>query len=63
MDSEKMDVIGNFAYRVMEISVLLFVFLLGVSCLAILYMYLADTSQTKQAIRRNYPVVGRFRYG
>ncbi|MCZ6828595.1 MAG: FMN-binding glutamate synthase family protein [Gammaproteobacteria bacterium] len=57
-----MDAIGYFALRVMEISVLLFVFLLGVFCLAVLYMYLADITQTKQAIRRNYPVVGRFRY-
>ena len=62
MNTGKMDAISGFALRVMEVSVLLFVFLLGVFCLAVLYMYLADTTQTKQAIRRNYPVVGRFRY-
>lgn len=62
MDTENMDAIGMFTLRVMEVSVLLFVFLLGVTVLAVLYMYLADTTQTKHAIRRNYPVVGRFRY-
>ena len=62
MDTEKMDAISGFTLRVLEVSVLLFVFLLGVFCLAVLYMYLADITQTKQAIRRNYPVVGRFRY-
>jgi glutamate synthase domain-containing protein 2 len=40
----------------------LFVVLLGVVALAIVVMFIADVSQTKDAIRRNYPVVGRFRY-
>ena len=62
MDNENMDAIAEFTFRVMEFSVLLFVFLLGIGLLVVLYMYLADVTQTKQAIRRNYPVVGRFRY-
>ncbi|NND67428.1 MAG: FMN-binding glutamate synthase family protein [Halioglobus sp.] len=57
-----MDVIGTFTLRVLEISAFVFVFVLGTGVLAVLYMYLADTTQTRQAIRRNYPVVGRFRY-
>lgn len=40
----------------------LFIFLLGVGVLAIIYMYIVDITQNKQAIRRNYPVIGRFRY-
>lgn len=28
----------------------------------IIILYVLDVTQTKQAIRRNYPVVGRFRY-
>ncbi|MFT7555529.1 MAG: hypothetical protein ACI9LO_001851 [Planctomycetota bacterium] len=28
----------------------------------IIVVYIADVTQTKQAIRRNYPVVGHFRY-
>ena len=62
MDSEKMDALATFALRVIEISALLFVFLLGVTALTIAFMYVRDVTQTKQAIRRNYPVVGRFRY-
>lgn len=40
----------------------IFIFLLGLGILAVIYMYIVDRTQTKQAIRRNYPVIGRFRY-
>ena len=40
----------------------LFVFAIGLGVLAIPVMFLIDISQTKHAVRRNYPVVGRFRY-
>ena len=62
MDTQTMDAMATFALRVIEISALVFVFFLGIAVLVVLYMYLADKTQTKQAIRRNYPVVGRFRY-
>jgi len=62
MESSKMDSISQLSMNVLNISVLAFVFFLGVACLVLLYMYLSDISQTKQAIRRNYPIVGRFRY-
>ena len=62
MDSQKMDAIREFALQVLEISALLFVFLLGLGAMIVVYMYLADVTQTKQSIRRNYHVVGRFRY-
>ncbi len=52
----------QFALSVLELSALLFVFLLGIGVLYVIYLYLSDVTQTKQAIRRNYPVVGRFRY-
>lgn len=52
------DFVGSF----LEISSLVFVFLIIIGGLAVVYMYLADITQTKQAIRRNYPVIGRFRY-
>ncbi len=35
-------------------------FVIGVVTVAILYV--VDVTQTKQAIRKNYPVIGRFRY-
>lgn len=63
MDSrEPIQAISSFALTVLDISAMLFVFLLGVGFLILVYMYLADVTQTKQAIRRNYPIVGRFRY-
>ncbi len=38
------------------------VFLIGVGILVVFVMYIVDISQTKHAIRRNFPVIGRFRY-
>jgi glutamate synthase domain-containing protein 2 len=40
----------------------LFVIALGLGALALAVMYVVDITQTTHAIRRNYPVVGRFRY-
>lgn len=40
----------------------LFVVLMALMVVIITLMYLIDKFQTKHAIRRNYPVVGRFRY-
>jgi glutamate synthase domain-containing protein 2 len=57
-----MDALQAFTFRFLEISVLLLIFSIGVFILVIAYMYVVDVTQTKQAIRRNYPVVGRFRY-
>jgi glutamate synthase domain-containing protein 2 len=39
-----------------------FIFALGVFILVIIALYFIDIRQSKQAIRRNYPVIGRFRY-
>ena len=47
---------------VIDIMVQLFVFLLGLSVAVIIAMYVIDRLQKKHAIRRNYPVIGRFRY-
>ena len=48
-------------YVVQGLSALL-VFLLGLGLLAVIVMYVIDVSQTSHTIRRNFPVVGRFRY-
>jgi len=40
---------------------LLFVFIIGLAVLAAVAMYIADVRQTEDAVRRNYPVIGRFR--
>ncbi len=46
------------------LSILAILFVLGtsISIITIATMYLIDITQTKHAIRRNYPVIGRFRY-
>jgi glutamate synthase domain-containing protein 2 len=38
------------------------VFMIGVGLLVVIVLYVLDVSQTKHAIRRNFPVIGRFRY-
>ena len=38
------------------------VFVLGVGFLVVIGMYIVDVTQTSHAIRRNFPVIGRFRY-
>jgi glutamate synthase domain-containing protein 2 len=39
-----------------------FIFLLGMAALLILVVFVFDVTQTKHAIRRNFPVIGHFRY-
>ncbi|WP_306262069.1 FMN-binding glutamate synthase family protein [Pararhizobium sp. IMCC21322] len=38
-----------------------FIFLIGLGVLAIVVMFFIDITQNKDVVRRNYPVVGRFR--
>ena len=57
-----MGALQAFTLRFLEVSVLLFIFFVGLILLLILYLYISDVTQTQQAIRRNYPVIGRFRY-
>lgn len=40
----------------------LFVFTIGVTTFAILVMFVIDVVQSRDAVRRNYPVLGRFRH-
>ena len=40
----------------------LFVFLVGLGIFVIAIVYVLDRVQKKHAIRRNFPVIGRFRY-
>ncbi len=39
-----------------------FILVLGVAALAIVVLFIIDRSQTADAVRRNYPVIGRFRH-
>ncbi|WP_448508455.1 FMN-binding glutamate synthase family protein [Immundisolibacter sp.] len=47
---------------VLELLAALFILVLGVLVLAALVMYVIDRTQTQHAVRRNFPLVGRFRY-
>jgi len=46
----------------LDIMTGLFIVLLFGGIISVIYMYIVDKRQTKQAIRHNYPVIGRFRY-
>lgn len=52
----------GFLMTSLEVMVALFVFVVGLAALWVVVAFVVDVTQTKQAIRRNYPVVGRFRY-
>jgi glutamate synthase domain-containing protein 2 len=52
----------EFTFSILEALVTLFVFLVGLAILAVVVMYVIDRTQTSHAVRRNFPVVGRFRY-
>ena len=52
----------TFLIRFLEIAVLLFIFAIGVLVLVVGVLYIIDKSQRAQAIRHNFPVIGRFRY-
>jgi glutamate synthase domain-containing protein 2 len=57
-----MEDLQQLAQSVIQWGALILLFLLGVGILVVFVMYLVDKTQTSQTIRRNYPVVGRFRY-
>ncbi|MDH5358396.1 MAG: FMN-binding glutamate synthase family protein [Gammaproteobacteria bacterium] len=46
----------------LQLMAALFVVAIGFLVLWVILAYVADVTQTEQAIRRNYPVIGRFRY-
>ena len=57
-----MDTLRAFALNFLEVASLVMGLAIVAVLLAVLCMYIADITQTKQTIRRNYPVIGRFRY-
>ena len=53
---------SSWLFVILEVLAAVFILVIGIGIICIVIMYIADISQTKQTIRRNYPVVGRFRY-
>ena len=56
------DAVNSFVSGFLSIAATLLVLAFFAAVVAIIVLYIIDVSQTRQAIRRNYPVVGRFRY-
>ncbi len=56
-----MDVFGHIVMEGLSFLSALFVFATGVFALIVLFIFISDVGQTSDAIRRNYPVIGRFR--
>ncbi|WP_425410969.1 FMN-binding glutamate synthase family protein [Hyphococcus sp.] len=56
-----MNFLANFTMTGLEILTTIFIFVVGLTVLAVIVMFIADSSQSRDAIRHNYPVVGRFR--
>ena len=52
----------TFAMKALLYLTLAFMFILLFLVIMVIVMYVVDVTQTKHTIRRNYPVVGRFRY-
>src|SRR5690606_30989747 len=49
-------------WQITDFMSALFVVVLGCLVVLIVVLYIIDVAQTKHAVRRNYPVIGRFRY-
>lgn len=56
------DSIDRFVSGFISLAATLMVLVFFLAIIAIIVIYIIDITQTEHAIRRNYPVVGRFRY-
>lgn len=56
------DTSSGFLITTLEVMSVLFITVIGLIAFVVIVLYVIDISQTKHAIRKNYPVVGRFRY-
>lgn len=54
--------IPDFVVGVLEVLSLTFIFAVGLGLLWVLFLYVRDKTQTESTLRRNYPVIARFRY-
>ncbi len=53
---------STFVFDAIQILVFLFVFIAGLIVASIIVFYFIDRFQTQSTLRRNYPVIARFRY-
>lgn len=52
----------SFGLEVLGWMTTIFIFVVGFFILFLIGVYIADVTQTQHAIRRNYPIIGHFRY-
>jgi len=57
-----MSLFATFTMTSINLLASAFVFAIGLVVLALAVMFIIDVTQTADAVRRNYPVVGRFRH-
>jgi len=56
------DTVNTFVSGFLSTVAILFVLAVCIGFITLVVFYITDVTQTRHAIRRNYPVVGRFRY-
>ncbi len=56
-----MDLLQQFTMDGLRFLSTIFIFIIGLAVLSVIVMFIVDISQSKDAVRHNYPVVGRFR--
>jgi glutamate synthase domain-containing protein 2 len=56
------ETLPQFLLLTLALLAALFIFAVGVAMLAIVVLFIVDVTQSRHAIRRNYPVIGRLRY-
>ena len=57
-----MDFLSLISLKSLSFLATLFVISIGLIALIVIVLFILDISQTHDAVRRNYPVIGRFRY-
>jgi glutamate synthase domain-containing protein 2 len=57
-----MELVAGIVAEGLSLMATVFVFAVGLLVLAVIVMFVIDVSQRHDAIRRNYPVIGRFRH-
>ncbi len=55
-------IMTSFPIQFLEVATTAFIFVFGLGVLIIAWMYVVDRRHPNNAIQRNYPVIGRFRY-
>ena len=57
----EMNILSIFTMKGMAVLSTVFVMLVGLALLTLIVLFVIDIVQTKDAVRRNFPVIGRFR--